>query len=1764
MRRLILIFCLVTSSLQGAHPFDYKAECAYIPSPLFPPKDQFTFLPQIPKVNLITGEYCEDECDLVVAGVEPLSIRRFYNHFSGHNERIYGHWRVNPETLAFFNFEPFQGYKTFVAAGEKNSSFFLYERFVGNNISFDGENNKGFTNTSSLLTGQNHPLNTQISYNKRHTVLKKTLLSPPTDYYWWEGTIKDGSGKERSFKTDIRQWPQVGEPWPAHKRIHPCSGEIERTPLPFFAPPYQTQITEERKPNGNIIRYEYEDFNVLDPHFDHELPTNYILKSIKAYSQKGLLLGSIEIDYTGHFPGGDLTHLRLIDVVRFKGSDGREASFSQPQRVIKKRTAYDTILAQVDAPGKPRQSYDYFHYLDKKRTYYTTPPNLFQVCQEEGRYLETTYDGTGKVATQSASIGLNGERIPIARYSYQNDHTIVYDGENNKTLYRYNPDKRIISIEKYDGETLYSVERNIWDPKTGNLLKKSIEDNLGASFYCAAYIYDKNHNVIEERVEGVTPIYRTYSDDGFNLKLTESDRPNKEIRYTYLPFTNLLSSEFIMLYGKIVKRTFHFYDVEIGSVCVKTIVDDGSTENPHDLTEVTFRHVTEVTPKKTLPCLGLPEEIREYADDQLLKKICYTYHPSGQIASEEHYDSENQKLYTIWNEYDAQERLIAITDPLGNKTLFTYDKNFNLISRQGPRADQRKEWGYDFANRPIRESEFQSDGSILISEKKYDKASRLISSADPSGFETCYTYDSLGRVTAIHHPDGAVEKKAYDILGNITCETDPNGHVTRKTYNFRGQPTAIYHPDGTQEHFTYNTMGGTLATHIDTHGVTTFYTYDLLDNITSTEIGLALTSATYSAFRLLSETDPTGETTYLTYDLVGRKIGERKGQREISNAYNSLGQIAQKREGEVITCFTYDLKGQLLEKKIEGVFQESYTYDEAGNRNSITTCGGTTHTTFNSRNEPIRIRDPLGNITEIAYSYANGFTKTICDPKRITKIIKHDSRKRPIDLQTKNREGKLIQREERRYDLSGNHTQANKYVYEGTLLQNTIAHSYFYDPKGRLERLIESEEKETQYLYDNKGRLSTLIKPDGEQIHREYDDLSRLVRYYGKGIDYAYFYDIKNRLIKIVDKIHQTTLERSYDTYDNTIAEKLDSGVIIRREFDPYGRRTALYLPNASTITYSYAGPYLHALSYNGRTHTYAKRNLSGKPIEITLPNQESVLIEWDPLLRWKNYYAPHFKASYSYDEVGNLTKYTFQDPIGSEEELYKYDDLHQLINENELHYSYDSLFNRRGKNEAEYSLNALLQVTNDGQQGYHYDKNGNLISDGNASYEYDLLDRLIAVNTREGRTLYTYDALNRRIAKNDEFYLWDEQQEIGMLRHNKLQELRILGQGNGAEIGAAVILQLEDNLYIPIHDHRGSLVTLLTLKDTSHSTYRYTAFGEELTHNNLSPWRFSSKRHDPESGFIYFGRRYYHPVLGRWITPDPQGFQDGPNLYTYVHNNPLLYCDPYGLVAQSFAETRNFGEFCGRLFYCFFSAIEWFGHNLIPFPVARDLIEATGRWGRGGHFFEPREYAQICPSEGRDIEGVSKPYHNGIKNKLAYAKEVRDKISETNGGVKVDLLFNPSHGLLVDFIDSILAKCGIKMAYERMCAHYYALKLKEDPDHEFDTIAHSQGATRLNNVGTMFKNGEGQHITVHAFGGATIIPRGRFKDVHNNVSMLDLVPWTSLLSISLNVAGFDSNVTFLSPTSYNPLTEHSILGNTYWQAIEDLGKKFKCQYLNE
>ena len=61
------------------------------------------------------------------------------------------------------------------------------------------------------------------------------------------------------------------------------------------------------------------------------------------------------------------------------------------------------------------------------------------------------------------------------------------------------------------------------------------------------------------------------------------------------------------------------------------------------------------------------------------------------------------------------------------------------------------------------------------------------------------------------------------------------------------------------------------------------------------------------------------------------------------------------------------------------------------------------------------------------------------------------------------------------------------------------------------------------------------------------------------------------------------------------------------------------------------------------------------------------------------------------------------------------------------------------------------------------------------------------------------------------------------------------------------------------------------------------------------SPLRYTGKQLDPDTGLYYSRARWYSPYLGRFMSRDPIGIDDGLHMYAYVGNDPINYTDPSG-----------------------------------------------------------------------------------------------------------------------------------------------------------------------------------------------------------------------------------------------------------------------------
>ena len=72
--------------------------------------------------------------------------------------------------------------------------------------------------------------------------------------------------------------------------------------------------------------------------------------------------------------------------------------------------------------------------------------------------------------------------------------------------------------------------------------------------------------------------------------------------------------------------------------------------------------------------------------------------------------------------------------------------------------------------------------------------------------------------------------------------------------------------------------------------------------------------------------------------------------------------------------------------------------------------------------------------------------------------------------------------------------------------------------------------------------------------------------------------------------------------------------------------------------------------------------------------------------------------------------------------------------------------------------------------------------------------------------------------------------------------------------------------------------------------------------------YTFSAKERDPETGYSFFGSRYYSSDLGIWLSVDPMAAKY-PSLspYTYCANNPVKLVDPNGEEIYEFDENGKY-----------------------------------------------------------------------------------------------------------------------------------------------------------------------------------------------------------------------------------------------------------------
>ncbi|MFC4476481.1 RHS repeat domain-containing protein [Flavobacterium chungangensis] len=110
---------------------------------------------------------------------------------------------------------------------------------------------------------------------------------------------------------------------------------------------------------------------------------------------------------------------------------------------------------------------------------------------------------------------------------------------------------------------------------------------------------------------------------------------------------------------------------------------------------------------------------------------------------------------------------------------------------------------------------------------------------------------------------------------------------------------------------------------------------------------------------------------------------------------------------------------------------------------------------------------------------------------------------------------------------------------------------------------------------------------------------------------------------------------------------------------------------------------------------------------------------------------------------------------------------------------------------------------------------------------------------------------------------------------------------------------ELQQFYYHP--DHLGSSSYISNLDGEVVQHIEYVPFGEVFLEEKNAKWNtpylFTSKELDRETGLYYYGARYQDPKLGIFISVDPLAEKfAGYSSYAYALNNPLGFIDPTGM----------------------------------------------------------------------------------------------------------------------------------------------------------------------------------------------------------------------------------------------------------------------------
>ena len=860
--------------------------------------------------------------------------------------------------------------------------------------------------------------------------------------------------------------------------------------------------------------------------------------------------------------------------------------------------------------------------------------------------------------------------------------------------------------------------------------------------------------------------------------------------------------------------------------------------------------------------------------------------------------------------FDGRGRVRNRTAAWGNRTEFEYDDRDNVtvlrrLSRTGCGTDVV--W-------------CQSSTTTATWHPTWNKPLTVTAPATYLDGQTASTwtfaYDAQGRLETQTSPvvyNGATGGNAsaiwrtwYDAYGRVTQTRDPTGIEATMTYGGYGQPA-------------YCLTRQTGSTQSGGFNQTSAFTCNAAGDV-------------------LTATDPRGNVTTTTWDALRRKVTE-------------VGPAAT----AIQTQWTYDADGNVTHE----------------NRwDSTTSAWRTTTTTYSLTGKPLTVTDPAGDMTRTCYDGLDRATVAVDPTGRATRTT---------------------------YNLAGQPTLVERWftasVSDATCaLTNTRpAHlttnrwrGMEYNAGGLQSAEIDGNGNRTTLTYDGLGRHMVATYADGKFTQNILNERDQVYVAIARSGDYQHaFYD---------------ALGRANTTWEHTYGADWPVGRVGRTSFDLAGRPV---FTDVDTSKYpSWDGRYMPS-PRDVRTYGYdaAGRVQYDRitPNNGTMGSAQQILTYgYDQannrtLIQWPDGYT----ATYRFDAANRTDRVTF----GTHQADFTLDSLSRrnglnrsngvntawtYENDSDLSqinhawapsagetpaifgFQHDAAGRITGLNinraDLEWSPSTtyaqtygvptnLNQTTSRNGVALTWSDNGNLLSHGSTTYEWTFGNRLVRVLKPGSTTEYAYDSQDRRTVVIEDGVmtrtLWSGSDEVGEYDLAGGLKRRFIPDGSGSMDARLATVNPDSTIYWHHTDHQGSVIGTSNGSGQAVALTNYSPHGEfgtaadgatQLTAPPQgSPFGYTGRQWDAKAGLYQYRARYYDPVLGIFLSMDPIGTKDDPNLYGYVAQDPVNGTDPMGTCTINIGGSRgSSGMFGGCVIYGYVNS------RGTPVPGANELGRAS------------------------------------------------------------------------------------------------------------------------------------------------------------------------------------------------------------------------------